>query len=98
MQLDMDTRLVCLEPSGELTLATAAEWHARLLEALASGREVSLDLSRVSRIDLAGLQLIASAQAGFRAAGLSLTLAGQQPVWAPACLEAGIPVAGGSQS
>jgi len=50
-----------LEPmrlDGEFTVQVAAEYKVLLLAALADGDEVTLDLSGVSELDTAGLQLL----------------------------------------
>ena len=51
----MTTRLAL---EGELTIYTAAEQKARLLDALAGSNELELDLSQVSEVDSAGLQVL----------------------------------------
>jgi len=43
---------------GELTIYTAAEQKTRLFEALAKSPELEIDLSQVSELDSAGLQLM----------------------------------------
>lgn len=45
-------------PEGELTIYTASDSKARLVEALAQHKEVEIDLSAVTEIDTAGLQLL----------------------------------------
>jgi anti-anti-sigma regulatory factor len=50
--------LVKLE--GELTLVHVSEIKSRLLEAVAGGGEVEVDVSAVTEVDVAGLQLICS--------------------------------------
>lgn len=47
---------------GEMTIFTAAGLRQQLLDALASGQEVDVDLSLVSEIDSAGLQLMVAAK------------------------------------
>lgn len=51
-----------LEIKGELNIFTAAELRLQLLEALATGTELEVDLSQVSEIDSAGLQLLIAAK------------------------------------
>lgn|GEM_PF-3566254 len=53
---------VALSPSGELTIADAAELHEKLLRALGGGLELSLDLGQVTYADAAILQLLSAAQ------------------------------------
>jgi anti-sigma B factor antagonist len=43
---------------GEMTIYTAADLKARLLNALAEGEELEVDLSGVSELDSAGLQIM----------------------------------------
>lgn len=51
-----------LEIKGELSIFTAAGLREQMLEALAAGTEVEVDLSGVSEIDSAGLQLMVAAK------------------------------------
>lgn len=45
-------------PQGELTIYTAAEHRACLVDLLAQHRAIEVDLSAVSELDTAGLQLL----------------------------------------
>lgn len=48
-----------MEIDGEFTILTCVEWKTRLLSGLESGeKDLRVDLSRVSDIDTAGLQLL----------------------------------------
>lgn len=47
-----------LRPEGELTIYTASDTKTLLVEALAKHREIEIDLSQVSEIDTAGMQLL----------------------------------------
>lgn len=47
-----------LAVSGELTIFTAAEWWGRLSDALTAFDDLLLDLSAVTEMDSAGLQLL----------------------------------------
>ena len=47
-----------LEIEGELTIFTAAKQKIQLLEFLASDQELELNLSKVTELDTAGLQLL----------------------------------------
>lgn len=58
----MNAPLTRLAIQGELTIFTAADLRQQLLDALASGQEVDVDLSEVSEIDSAGLQLLVAAK------------------------------------
>lgn len=47
-----------MRPVGELTIYTASDTKTQLVEALAKHREIEIDLSQVSEIDTAGMQLL----------------------------------------
>lgn len=47
---------------GELTIYTVAEQQAKLLDAIATRMDIDVDLSAVSEIDSAGLQLMVAAK------------------------------------
>lgn len=47
-----------LRLEGEMTIYTALDTKVRLLEPLSSCRQIDVDLSQVSEIDSAGLQLM----------------------------------------
>ena len=58
---------------GELTIFSAAGLKQRLLDVLVSGNtEVEVDLSRVSEIDSAGIQLMVAAKREAAARNMSL--------------------------
>lgn len=46
--------------AGEMTIYTARDWRDRLLVAMSAPGDVELDLSGVSEIDAAGIQLLVS--------------------------------------
>lgn len=52
----------CLTLVGELTIFTAAASREQMLAALAAADEIEMDLSQVSEIDSAGLQLLVAAK------------------------------------
>ncbi len=58
----------CLaQVNGDMTIYTAAECHGLLQQCLESGAEIEIDLSGVTDIDSAGMQLlIATKKAGAR--------------------------------
>ena len=60
---------------GDLNIFNAAEQRQRLLDALDTGKEVEVDLSQVSEIDSAGIQLMVAAkrEAATRAKPLRFT-------------------------
>lgn len=47
-----------MRPEGELTIYTASDTKNLLVEALAKHREIEIDLSQVTEIDTAGMQLL----------------------------------------
>ena len=58
--METDSRLC--KPSGELTIFEAAEFKESLITVLASEGLVCLDLSRVTRVDTAAIQLMWAAR------------------------------------
>jgi anti-anti-sigma regulatory factor len=58
--MDTDPRLC--KPSGELTIFEAAEFKESLVGLLANDGLVCLDLSQVSRVDTAAIQLMWAAR------------------------------------
>lgn|SRR3990167_5267842 len=66
-------QIAVLRPEGELTIYTAADNKARFLEALSVQDHLELDLSQVTEMDSAGLQLLlmAKKEAGRRNIELS---------------------------
>ena len=65
-------RILYLE--GALCLPNAGRLSDLLKEQIAPERQLSLDLARVTSVDLCGLQLICSAHRTFRRAGARLEL------------------------
>lgn len=51
-----------IDIKGELSIFTAAALRQQLLDAFDSGREVEVDLSEVSEMDSAGMQLMVAAK------------------------------------
>ncbi len=70
-------RFIRLE--GEVTIAYAAELKKVLLEALASGGELRLDMARATEVDITALQLLWAAEREARACGRAYTLEGTVP-------------------
>ena len=71
----MENSLPVYAVTGELTIAVAAEIKAKVVAWLSDGQVVTLDLSGVSRVDCAGLQVIIAAARTGRVALSSLSLA-----------------------
>ena len=64
-----------IKVNGSITVESTAELHKVLLSEIEEGAGVSLDLSNVSDVDAAGLQLICSAHKTARTSGIELTIA-----------------------
>lgn len=56
-----------IKPDGEMTIYQAAELRESLLVQLSTATEVVLDLSAITEMDSAGLQLVLATQAEARA-------------------------------
>lgn len=65
---------------GELTIYTARELKDTLLATVARGLPMEVDLSGVTEMDSAGMQLLILLKREMRARGLRLDLAGHSPV------------------
>lgn len=68
-----------LHPTGELTIATAAELRTELVRVTARAADVVIDLAAVPHVDAAALQLFAAAAAAARRSGHRLLLVGGRP-------------------
>lgn len=68
------TEVPALDLTGELALSTAAEVLAAARHVTFAAGELALDGSGITRIDLAGLQLLVSATKSAAAAGCSLRI------------------------
>jgi anti-sigma B factor antagonist len=68
-----------LDIKGELNIFTAAELRLQLLEALATGTEIEVDLAQVSEIDSAGLQLMLAAKREAAGRNVALHFTGHSP-------------------
>ncbi|MDD5177002.1 MAG: STAS domain-containing protein [Sterolibacterium sp.] len=60
--MDMKSAVTRIDILGDLNIFNAAEQRGRLLDALDEGSEVEVDLSQVSEIDSAGIQLMIAAK------------------------------------
>lgn len=65
-----------LDIAGEMTIQRAAELKEQLLMALRSNRPIEIDLSRVSEMDTAGLQLMLSSKLESIVRGTRLSFVG----------------------
>lgn len=78
----MSTPATCLRIEGELTIYRAAELAGALKASLAqvpAGGQFELDLSGVTEMDSAGVQLLISARRSADETGRVLRLAGRSP-------------------
>ncbi|KPX27036.1 STAS domain-containing protein [Pseudomonas syringae pv. delphinii] len=66
-----------MQIDGELTIYTVTELAARLLPQIAGAARVEVDLSHVTEMDGAGLQLLAVIQREAEKTGTALHLTGQ---------------------
>ena len=64
---------------SDLTINTARDTAAALLSLLQDKKDLEIDLSAVSEIDSAGLQLLIAAKRAATAAGCQLAFAGHSP-------------------
>jgi anti-anti-sigma regulatory factor len=71
--------------TGSFDILQIEEAYTRLRDALTSHRQVVLDLSAVSRIDLAGLQLVCAVHRTALAAGVSFHLSHPFPALFAEC-------------
>ena len=63
-----------IKVGGSLSIESTAELHKVLLSEIEKGTGVSLDLSNVTEVDAAGLQLICSAHKAARTSGKDLAI------------------------
>ena len=71
--------VVRLNLAGELTIYRAAKLKAKLLDAILQGAEIEVNLSRVTEIDTAAVQLLILAKREARGAGKDLRLLAHSP-------------------
>lgn len=64
---------------GEVGIACAAELKKVMLQALASGKDLQVDLQRATELDVTAMQLLWAAEREARKSGRRLFLAGQAP-------------------
>ena len=64
---------------GEINIGSAAELKKLLLQALASGKDMCVDLECATGLDVTALQLLWAADREARGSGRSLKLAGPVP-------------------
>jgi anti-anti-sigma factor len=74
--LDQSASVCLLRFEGEIKIACAAELKSLLLEALASGKDLQIDLQHATELDLTALQLLWAARRQANDSGAALALAG----------------------
>ena len=77
--LDQNEALCLIRLEGDIDIASAIELKKLLIEALASGKEMRVDLERVIELDLTALQLFWAAEREARGKGTGFRLAGRVP-------------------
>jgi len=89
--LDQSGEQCLVRLEGEINIASAAELKKLLLEALASGKALSVELEAATGLDVTGLQLLWAAEREARGSGVQFGLKGRVPeeIAATAC-DAGI--------
>ena len=70
------TDLSTFQPTGELTIYTAAENKDKLLDLIGRSKSLEIDLSQVNECDSAGLQLLILAQRESQRQNLDIKLTG----------------------
>ena len=79
MEIPISNNVSQLAPEGELTIFTAADLKAQLAAALEVSPELEINLSQISEMDSAGLQLLIVAKNECQARNGSLRLTGHSP-------------------
>ena len=69
-----------LRPEGELTIYTASEFKSQLEAAFAQEKEIEINLSQVTEMDTAGLQLLILAKREAEARKASINLVAHSEV------------------
>ena len=75
--METKSALTRIDITGALDIYNAAEQRQHLLDALGAGKEVEIDLSQVSEIDSAGVQLMIAAKREAAAQDKTLSFTGQ---------------------
>jgi anti-anti-sigma factor len=77
--MDTGTGIHRIDIKGELSIFTAADLRLRLLSALDVGSELEVDLSAVSEMDSAGMQLLVATKKDAAARNKPLRFTGHSP-------------------
>ena len=87
--LDQNEASCLIRLEGEINISSAAELKKLLLEALSSGKELSLDMERVTELDVTALQLVWAAEREAKASGVNFIRVAPPQEISIACEEAG---------
>lgn len=74
---------------GELTLARASEIKPLLVDAVAQGGDLDIDVSAITEVDVAGLQLLCATHRCLDRKGRSLNIAGASEAFRAGTARAG---------
>jgi anti-anti-sigma factor len=74
--LEQGDGLCVIRLEGEIGISSAAELKVILLQALASGKKVRVDLKTTTEIDITALQLLLASEREARGSGCEFVLAG----------------------
>jgi anti-anti-sigma regulatory factor len=77
--LDQSAKGSVVRFEGEVGVGAASEVKDALLDGLASGRELAVDLARVNELDVTTLQLLWAAERAAAEAGVKLGLTSPMP-------------------
>jgi anti-anti-sigma factor len=71
--------IIHLSIEGEMTISQAAELKKMIVPALTSNQDIEIDLSRVTELDSAGLQVMVSSKLEAIVRGTQLSFVGHSP-------------------
>ncbi len=77
--LEQNENLCLLRLEGEIDITSATELKMLLLQGLASGRELRVDLERATDLDVTAMQLLWAAEREARRLRTGITLTGRVP-------------------
>ena len=77
--LTQDQTVSVIQLEGEIAIGTASELKGAFVEALSSGKDVRVDPSRVTDVDITALQLLWAAERKAAASGIRFVLAHPWP-------------------
>jgi len=77
LTLDQNENFCVLHLEGEIDITSATELKTLLLQGLASGRELRVNLERATDLDVTAMQLLWAAEREARRSGMGITLTGR---------------------